>query len=226
MTMSLRTRLVLWLGGVLAVTLSLGCALAGLHAAASVRAEMQSALATGRQAIANNMDEIAHSAPAADDGAREMRHLIVSFDGNRHVQATFRDRMGAVVAASVLQPPSRPVPKWFRRAISPTLAPVVLTVPPGTIPAGSIILTANPTNEVGEVWDQTNDAVRTLALFFVLTVLLIYWTVGRALRPLTTPPGSTWPARRSSPTWPPASIAWPSSLAREGRITGYCRSSC
>jgi two-component system sensor histidine kinase UhpB len=51
--------------------------------------------------------------------------------------------------------------------------------------SGSVlVLEADATNEVGEVWDQTTDALRTLAVFFVLAVLLIYWTVGRALAPL------------------------------------------
>jgi two-component system sensor histidine kinase UhpB len=185
--MSLRIRLVLWLGCILAVTLGLGCALAGWRAVASVRAEMQSALATGRQAVANSIEEIALSA----DGSRELRHLVATFDGNRHVRATFTGTRGETIAASVLQTPPRPVPAWFRRAIGPTLAPVVLPVPRGAItpgeaitPAGAITLTADPTNEAGEVWDQFNDAVRTLALFFALTVLLIYWTVGRTLAPL------------------------------------------
>jgi two-component system, NarL family, sensor histidine kinase UhpB len=167
--MSLRIRLVLWLGCVLAVTLGLGCALAGWHARASVRAEMQAALATGRQTVANSLVE----------GAREMPQVVAIFDGNRHVRAVFSDGQGAIVAASVLQRPARPIPGWFRRAIGPDLAPVVLAVPRGVV-----TLVADPTNEVGEVWGQANDAVRTLGLFFVLTVLLIYWAVGRALAPL------------------------------------------
>ena len=77
--MSLRIRLVLWLGCVLAVTLGLGCALAGWHARASVRAEMQAALATGRQTVANSLVE----------GAREMPQVVAIFNGNRHVRAVF-----------------------------------------------------------------------------------------------------------------------------------------
>jgi two-component system sensor histidine kinase UhpB len=173
--MSLRIRLVLWLGCVLAVTLALGCALAGWHAVASVRAEMQAGLATGRQAVANSIQEIAGS-PA---GPHELRQVVATFDGNRHVRATFTNDLGAIVAISVLQTPARPIPAWFRRAIGPVLAPVVMPVP-----SGAITLVADPTNEVGEVWGQANDAVRTLALFFVLTELLIYWAVGRTLAPL------------------------------------------
>ena len=132
-------------------------------------------MSTGRQAVANNIAEIAGS----PDEARELRHLVATFDGNRHVQATFTSAQGATIAASVLQTPAHPIPAWFRRLIGPSVAPVVLTVP-----SGAIILVADPTNEAGEVWDQANDTVRTLALFFVLTVVLIYWALGRALAPL------------------------------------------
>jgi two-component system sensor histidine kinase UhpB len=169
--MSLRIRLVLWLGCVLAVTLSLGCALAGWHAVGSVRTELQAALATGRQTVANSLEE--NTLP------NELRQIVATFDGNRHVVATLTDGPGAVIASSVLQAPARPIPGWFRRAIGPRLDPVMLAVP-----SGAIVLIADPTNEVGEVWGQANDTARTLALFFTLTVVLIYWAIGRALAPL------------------------------------------
>lgn len=174
--MSLRVRLVLWLGCVLAATLSAGCVVAVWHADASVRAEMQSALAAGRQSVANSVTEIAGSATAS----RELRHLVATFDGNRHVRAALTDGQGAVIATSSLQAPAHPVPAWFRDLINPALPPVVVPVPAD----GAITLTADATNEVGEVWGQANDAVHMLAVFFGLTVFLIHWTVGRALAPL------------------------------------------
>jgi two-component system sensor histidine kinase UhpB len=173
--MSLRIRLVLWLGCVLAVTLTLGCVLAGVHAAKSVRAEMLAALATGHQAVVNNVQEV----DASPDRQRDLRHLVATFDGNRHLRAVLTDGNGSIIATSVLLRPKRPIPAWFRTALRPTLAPIMLTVP-----SGVITLAADPTNEIGEVWGQANDMVRMLALFFVLTVLLIYWAIGRAVAPL------------------------------------------
>nr|WP_294505460.1 HAMP domain-containing protein [uncultured Rhodopila sp.] len=170
--MSLRVRLVLWLGCVLAITLALGCALAGWRAGASVRAEMQAALSTGQQNVANAIAETA-------DTPDELRHLVATFDGNRHVSAVLRDGKGGVVAASALQPAAHPIPGWFLRLLGSRLPPGIMPVP-----GGSITLTAEPANEVGEVWDEASDAVRTLALFFAMSVLLIHWTVGRALAPL------------------------------------------
>ncbi|MFL5254543.1 MAG: HAMP domain-containing protein [Rhodopila sp.] len=180
--MSLRVRLVLWLGGVLAVTLGLGCAVAGWRAQASVRAEMQSALAAGRQSAANSIAEIIGS----QGQLRELRHLVTTFDGNRHVQATLTDDRDAVIAASFLQRPGEPVPAWFRRLIDPALPAAVLAVPssPGWETGGTLTLATDAANEIDEVWDQATDTLCLLAVFFGLTVLLIHWTVGRALAPL------------------------------------------
>jgi two-component system sensor histidine kinase UhpB len=176
--MSLRVRLVLWLGCVLAVTLAMGCGLAGWHAGASVQAEMQAALAAGQHSVANGVAELS----ASSEASNELQHLVATFDGNRHVKASLRDVTGTLVLASSPQPPVHPVPGWFRRLIGPRLSPVIVAVPGRT--GTSITLAADPTNEVGEVWDQAADALRTLTLFFALSVLLIYWTVGRALGPL------------------------------------------
>jgi two-component system sensor histidine kinase UhpB len=180
--MSLRVRLVLWLGCVLAVTLGLGCALAGWRAEASVRAEMQAALGAGRQTVANSIAEIIGSAGQL----RELRHIVTTFDGNRHVRAALVDSKDEMIARSLLQRPAEAAPAWFRRLIDPTLPQAILTVPPspGWEIGGTITLTADAANEISEVWGQANDTLRVLAVFFGLTVLLIHWTIGRALAPL------------------------------------------
>ena len=178
--MSLRVRLVASLACVLAVTLSLGCALASWHAAKSVRTEMRAALAVGRQAVVNGFEEMAASA----EPQRGLRHLIATFDGNRHVRATVTDRRGAVVAVSALAAPARPVPAWFRSAVGPAPDPLRMTLPEGLGEGGAITLDADPTNEIGEVWNEARDGLGILAAFFVLAVALIHWMVGRALRPL------------------------------------------
>ena len=46
------------------------------------------------------------------------------------------------------------------------------------------MLQADPINEIGEVWEDSRDAVLVLAGFALLSALLIYAVVGRALRPL------------------------------------------
>ena len=50
--------------------------------------------------------------------------------------------------------------------------------------AATVILQADPVNELGEVWGESRDAVLVLAVFALLSALLICTAVGRALRPL------------------------------------------
>src|SRR5262249_20180513 len=57
---------------------------------------------------------------------------------------------------------------------------------PMPLQGGAIILEADPTNEVGEVWAESRDAVLVLAGFAALSALLISIVVGRALRSLET----------------------------------------
>jgi two-component system sensor histidine kinase UhpB len=73
------------------------------------------------------------------------------------------------------------VPAWFRRLVGVDLPPAQVTIPS----VGEMIeLTADPTNEVGEVWTSLRDTALDLAVFWLLTCLLVHLIVSRALRPL------------------------------------------
>jgi two-component system sensor histidine kinase UhpB len=170
--MSLRLRLVLSLACALSLAMAAGCALAGLRAASSVRTEMQAALTVARQTAA--------SALAAND-PDAARKLVATFDNNRHVRARLADAAGHDLAASRLARPRMPVPHWLVAALDPVLPPVTLALPGG----GTITLQADAANEVGEVRDQAIDGLWTMAVFFGLTLALLFWSLGRALRPLT-----------------------------------------
>ena len=175
--MSLRLRLVLYLGCVLAVALGLGCVLAGWHANGAIRADMRAASAAGLKDVVNGIAEASNFAPAN----RALAELVASFNGNRHLRVQLVAPDGTVMAQSYPQQPTRPVPAWFGRAIMPSLDPASLTIPYG---GAAITLYADPSNEIAEVWEQAEDAARTLALFFVLTAGLLYWAIGQGLRPL------------------------------------------
>ena len=117
-----------------------------------------------------------------DDRAGELRHLVATFNGNRHVRATLLDGQGQPVAVSQLFVPTQPVPDWFRppdRAAGPERFACRF---PQTAGGGAIALQADPINEIGEVWEGSRDAVLVLAGFAALSALLIYAVVGRALR--------------------------------------------
>ena len=180
--MPLRVRLIMLVGVALLASLACGSALVGWHAANSVQTELRAALDGGVQTVHNGFSDLAHD----NDPALGLRRLVDTFNGNRHVRATLFDARDLPAVSSALLSPWHPGPAWFRRLIGGDLPAIRLPVP-RTIDGGSaIVLRADPTNEVGEVWREACDAISILAGFALSSALLIYAAVGHALRPLET----------------------------------------
>jgi len=178
--MPLRVRLTALVGLVLLVSLAGGGALFAWHAAGRVQTELRAALEVGTNTIRNGFDDLAETS----DRAKELRHLVATFNGNRHVRATLLDAREQPVATSKLLVPARPLPNWFLRLIGGQPAAVRLPVPPAMEAESVILLQADPTNETAEVWEGSCDAMLVLAGFAALSALLISVVVNRALRSL------------------------------------------
>ena len=178
--MPLRVRLIALVGVVLLASLACGSVLVGWHAAKSVQTELRAALDVGAKTIRNGFSDLAN----ADDQTAILRHLIATFNGNRHVRATLLGESEHIVVQSELLVPAQPVPAWFYRLIAGTRGAVRLPVPQPREGVTAIVLQADPTNELGEVWGESRDAVLILAGFALLSAVLSYLAVGRALHPL------------------------------------------
>ena len=178
--MSLRFRLIVSVAIPLAFSLVFGCVLVGWHATRSVRAELAAALEVGRQSVHNAIEEL----PSSGSPEQDLRRLIRTFDGNRHVRAALLDPNGAVVAESRLLSPVIAVPLWFRDLIGPDIPPSDITVAARRASGLAIRLRADPTNEAGEVWGEFHDAVLALAVFCLLALAFTTWTVRRLLHPI------------------------------------------
>ena len=176
--MPLRVRLIASIGLVLLVSLACGSVLVGWHAASSVRTELRAALIVGAQTIHNGIDEAAR----AEDREGALRHLIATFNGNRHVRATLLDAADRPVAVSVLFAPTQAVPGWLGGLIGGE--PATVRLPVAQTGGGAIVLRTDALNEIGEVWAGSRDAMLVLAGFAALSALLIGFVAGRALRPL------------------------------------------
>jgi two-component system sensor histidine kinase UhpB len=177
--MSLRYRLILAIALMLLVSLLLGGGLAWLHAVRSVATEMDAALEVGEHTVRTVIPYLDRQA----DDAAQLRQLIGTFDGDRHLRAMLVDTDGKVIASSSLAIPPEPVPVWFARVLGQHRPSLRLELP--SRPAGvAIVLATDPGNEMTEVWTEFGDDVQILLIFGVVTFPLIYWILGRALRPL------------------------------------------
>ena len=169
--MSLRARLTVLIVLLLGLCLGAATALAAWQAAQQLRTELGAALLVAAQTVRG--DTLAH-----DDPARLAR-LVAEFNGDRHVQAALLDPDGAMLGTSTLASGGDPVPGWF--------AALVGRGPPAVLvhqTAGTVLLRADPANELLEVWGNLRDELLCFAASCVPAVLLVHLTLRGALRPL------------------------------------------
>lgn len=169
--MSLRARLTALIVLLLGLGLGAATALAAWQAAQQLRTELGAALLVAAQTVRGDT-------LARDDPARLAR-LVAEFNGDRHVQAALLGPDGATLGASTLASGGGPVPGWF--------ASLVGRGPPAVLvreAAGTVLLRADPANELLEVWGSLRDELLCLAAFCVPAVLLVHLTLRGALRPL------------------------------------------
>lgn len=178
--MTLRATLIAWIGLVLAGSLVAGGGMVYWHAVKKIDVEMRAALEVGQHTILNAVADGAEVATPQ----RQLRLLVSGFDGDRHLRATLVTANGAILARSRPREPDTSMPEWFFRLIRPGPQVVRMPLPLPYGEVGSIMLEADPHNEVGEVWSDAVLTFAVLALFCCLIMALAYWSAGRVLRPL------------------------------------------
>lgn len=175
--MSLRLRLIASIAGVLAFTLIVGCLLIYFDAVKKVDTEMQAAVGVGIRTVQNATDD----AEEAVNPLRQLGLLIQDFDGNRHLQAFLMDERGLPIARSTLLISTEPSPSWFNHLLARDPYIVRLALPAPFARYGTILLVSDLHNEIDEVWSDFQLTLGMLALFCILVLLLVYFTLGRPL---------------------------------------------
>lgn len=179
--MTLRVRLIVLVAFVLLVSVLLGGMLAWWHAAQSARTEMQAALLSGEHRVRDSIEIL----PEVADREGDLRRLIATFNGDRHVRAALLNAHGQTIGRSILSIPLHPTPDWFFNLLGVRSTTVFISIGP-TFAAEAIALETDPHNEVSEVWTEFRDAMVIVVVFCILCFALIHWMAGRSLRPLET----------------------------------------
>src|ERR1041385_6975208 len=94
--MSLRGRVIALVALVLLVSVSIYVAISWRSARSDLAAELSAARTGGLQTVRSAFEDL----PRSDHPARDLRQLVGTFDGNRHVTAVVRDRSGRISIAS------------------------------------------------------------------------------------------------------------------------------
>lgn len=179
--MTLRVRLIVLVAFVLLFSVMLGGMLAWRHAAQSARTEMQAALLSGEHRVRDAITYL----PEVANREGDLRRLIATFNGDRHVRAALLDSHGQTVVDSILSKPLYPTPDWFFDLLGVRPTSTQISIGP-TFIQEAIELETDPHNEVSEVWTEFRDGMVIVIVFCILSFAIIYWTAGRSLRPLET----------------------------------------
>jgi two-component system, NarL family, sensor histidine kinase UhpB len=178
--MTLRLQLVIQIASVLIASLALSCVAIYWHAVRKIEIEMHAAQIVGEHAIDNTVADL----NASVSPPHSLRVMIAGFDGDRHLRASLMAPNNIPVTTSKLLIPSNRAPEWFHRVLAMPALTARIALPGRFAELGTILLEADPHNEVDETWDDTILSLTLLAAFSSLVLGMVYWTLGRALRPL------------------------------------------
>jgi len=177
--MSLRLRVLTAIAAVLLIGAAAGVMFALWDVRHTLREELAAAMLGGRQTVASAFEDL----PRSDHANRDLRQLIDTFDGNRHVCATLITPQGAQIASVPYRSDTQP-PGWFTAILEPHLAGVLIPAP--VAPRGTISIALSPLagDDIADAWRLSVHAGLVLLAACAFGMALVYATIGRALRPL------------------------------------------
>ena len=178
--MSLRVRVLAAIALVLLLGAAAGGLLAGVQTGRTLRAELAAAMVGGRQTVESAFEDL----PRSDHPSRDLRQLLATFDGNRHLSAALVDGRGRILRSSTPGAAPAKAPGWFRTLFNADLRPVSLPAPVATGGFAAVVLTPSPDSDLRDAWLQFGRASLAFLLASAAALALVYVTIGRALRPL------------------------------------------
>jgi len=176
----LQLRLIASVAAALVITTCLSVVPIYWHAKSKVATEMQAALAVGEQVAKNEIQ----SGESSRDLSRRLDLMVAHFNGDRHLKAKLVTAAGGTIVSSRLAPPDNTTPQWFRRFLNATPLTTTVALEKPLPPLHAVVIEANPTNEVGEAWQDLSTFAGLLALFCILVLASVSWIVTRAMAPI------------------------------------------
>ena len=177
-SISLRNRVNLIFASLFALWLVADAVHDVLQASQRARAETQSAMRLTKDFVATTL-ALSPEAPEPE----VVKNLVASLQHLRHVRAGIGDPSLAPAILSEANKDSE-APRWFRGLVG---APAEVAVIPVAMKNGvteSIILVADPADEIDEVWDEARENALEGGLMALAAIGLSSLLVGRAVRPL------------------------------------------
>lgn len=183
--MSLRASLNILITALLLLVMALGTSQLLRNARAQVQAEVESVSAmVTRMADPVNLFFVRPYNATWPEELQRLEHL-------RHIRIEMYDAQGKLIhsnanhAGKALE--GSP-PQWFSHLMTRNLVPIRMerNIMSDGRATGKVVIEADPSYEVKEVWEDFVGLFWLVSGFFVAVNLLVYWAVGRAIKPVGT----------------------------------------
>ncbi|MBM3351131.1 MAG: HAMP domain-containing protein, partial [Betaproteobacteria bacterium] len=114
---------------------------------------------------------------------------LKSLESVRHLRIDFFDAQGNLRDSnrSASKVDERSAPVWFIKALDviyEKMPPVKRQIFANGRVLGELVMTPDPSYEVAEIWSDMLGLLALATIFFIVVNAMIYWAVGRALRPV------------------------------------------
>lgn len=176
--MSLRGRVVALLALMFLISVSLFVAVSWQGARSALAEELGAARTGGLQSVRSSFEDL----PRSEHLERDLRQLVATFNGNRHLSARVVDRAGPTLFGSMVPRPAHLAPGWFGDWLEPDLTPLAVEIPDKS--GRALVLRPQPANDLAASWSATVRAAEIFTGAAAIGFLLVYWMIGRALAPL------------------------------------------
>jgi two-component system, NarL family, sensor histidine kinase UhpB len=181
--MSLRASLNILITALLLLVLALGTSQLLRNARAQVQAEVESVSAmVERMADPVNLFFVRPHRATWPEGLRSLSHL-------RHIRIEMYDAQGSLIHSNANAGNSvheSEPPQWFNNLMTRNLVPIRMerTISSDGQLLGKVVIKADPSYEVEEVWEDFVGLFWLVSFFFIAVNLLVYWAVSRAVKPV------------------------------------------
>jgi two-component system sensor histidine kinase UhpB len=179
--MSLRLRFLTSVCAALVLSLALGGAITVWQARHSVKTEIDAALSVGRRTVEATLSQ----AQSTADNLPDLKSLVATFTGDRHIRAELIGHSSTPPIASTLASPSEQSPDWFLSLVGPPVEYARIDLPHPVEGYDAIVLSTDAHNEALEVWNSLSETFAAIFVFSVLSGCFIWLSIGRALKPLS-----------------------------------------
>ena len=154
------------------------------NARTSVKEEMQSVSKLTLQLI--EIALMSNSASNTFEIQQSVLENIANLESTRHLEIELykTGNIGSMVPVRIIQTINAQAPDWFVRMVKPQPVEYRRVFRESLTAYTEILIRANPSDEITEVWNETRGVLGLLVLFAVLANVLVYISLGRGLAPI------------------------------------------